>query len=196
LKAEGVGVIKALFVGGRPDLNDAADFIVDGYLVECARGPLPGGNAMTWDWHAARDFGHRHPLVLAGGLSPEKVGEAIAAALPAAIDVSSGCGGVTRAKGCGQGGPADSSRSAQRRSVCTGERIRPVFGPKEIDRMPDREEILVIPHQQLSPEALSGLIEEFVTRDGTDSGYTRGSLAENVHGSPPAGCGAGGDRLR
>jgi uncharacterized protein YheU (UPF0270 family) len=39
---------------------------------------------------------------------------------------------------------------------------------------------LVIPHQQLSVEALSGLIEEFVTRDGTDSGYTRGSLAENV----------------
>jgi uncharacterized protein YheU (UPF0270 family) len=46
--------------------------------------------------------------------------------------------------------------------------------------MPDREEILIIPHQQLSSEALSGLIEEFVTRDGTDSGYTRGSLAENT----------------
>ena len=39
---------------------------------------------------------------------------------------------------------------------------------------------LVIPHKQLSAEALSGLIEEFVTRDGTDSGYTRGSLEENV----------------
>jgi len=46
--------------------------------------------------------------------------------------------------------------------------------------MPDREAMLVIPHRQLSTEALSGLIEEFVTRDGTDSGYTRGSLAENV----------------
>jgi hypothetical protein len=46
--------------------------------------------------------------------------------------------------------------------------------------MPDREEKLVVPHRQLSPAALSGLIEEFVTRDGTDSGYTRGSLAENV----------------
>ena len=39
---------------------------------------------------------------------------------------------------------------------------------------------LVIPHKQLSAEALSGLIEEFVTRDGTDSGYTRGSMEENV----------------
>ena len=40
--------------------------------------------------------------------------------------------------------------------------------------------MLVIPHRQLSGEALDGLIEEFVTRDGTDSGYTRGSLPENV----------------
>jgi len=46
--------------------------------------------------------------------------------------------------------------------------------------MPGCEAMLVVPHRQLSPEALSGLIEEFVTRDGTDSGYTRGSLAENV----------------
>lgn len=46
--------------------------------------------------------------------------------------------------------------------------------------MSDREEMLVIPHRQLSRDALSGLIEEFVTRDGTDSGYTQGSLAENV----------------
>ncbi|WP_372680130.1 YheU family protein [Desulfosarcina sp.] len=46
--------------------------------------------------------------------------------------------------------------------------------------MPDREAMLVIPHRQLSPEALAGLIEEFVTRDGTDSGYTQGSLVENV----------------
>jgi len=46
--------------------------------------------------------------------------------------------------------------------------------------MPDQKNMLVIPHEELSPEALSGLIGEFVTRDGTDSGYTRGSLAENV----------------
>jgi uncharacterized protein YheU (UPF0270 family) len=29
---------------------------------------------------------------------------------------------------------------------------------------------MIIPHSQLSPEALLGLIEEFVTRDGTDYG--------------------------
>jgi len=46
--------------------------------------------------------------------------------------------------------------------------------------MADRGEMLVIPYRQLSAEALRGLIEEFVTRHGTDSGYTRGSLEENV----------------
>lgn len=37
-----------------------------------------------------------------------------------------------------------------------------------------------IPHDQLSPEALRGLIEEFVTRDGTDYGATEASLASKV----------------
>ena len=39
---------------------------------------------------------------------------------------------------------------------------------------------MIIPYEKLSPTALQGLIEEFVTRDGTDSGYTETSLEENV----------------
>ncbi len=58
--------------------------------------------------------------------------------------------------------------------------MQPVLLQKEDDPVPDREEMLIIPHRQLSPEALAGLIEEFVTREGTDSGYTQGSLAQNV----------------
>jgi phosphoribosylanthranilate isomerase len=87
---EGVGVIKALFVDGTPGLNDPGAYRSDAFLVECAKGPLPGGNAMTWDWGAAREFGTRHPLVLAGGLAPDNVADAIGAALPAAVDASSG----------------------------------------------------------------------------------------------------------
>lgn len=34
--------------------------------------------------------------------------------------------------------------------------------------------------RKTKPEALRGLIEEFVTREGTDSGYTQKSLDENV----------------
>jgi uncharacterized protein YheU (UPF0270 family) len=39
---------------------------------------------------------------------------------------------------------------------------------------------VIVPWQELSPEALQGLIEEFVTRDGTDTGYARKSLAADV----------------
>ena len=60
------------------------------YLLECGGGKLPGGNARTWDWAAAREWAVRGPVILAGGLAPENVARAIAAARPAAVDVSSG----------------------------------------------------------------------------------------------------------
>lgn len=37
---------------------------------------------------------------------------------------------------------------------------------------------ILVPAAQLSPEALSGLIEEFATRNGTDYGQREASLAE------------------
>ncbi len=39
---------------------------------------------------------------------------------------------------------------------------------------------MIVPYEKLSREALQGLIEEFVTRDGTDSGYIQKGLAQNV----------------
>ena len=39
---------------------------------------------------------------------------------------------------------------------------------------------MIITHEKLSPEALEGLIEEFVTRDGTDTGYEKKSLENDV----------------
>lgn len=35
---------------------------------------------------------------------------------------------------------------------------------------------MLIPHREISPEALQGLIEEFVTREGTDYGETELTL--------------------
>ncbi len=46
--------------------------------------------------------------------------------------------------------------------------------------MENHHEGIIIPHDNLTEEALYGLIEEFVTREGTDTGYTDGSLEENV----------------
>lgn len=39
---------------------------------------------------------------------------------------------------------------------------------------------MIIPHQQLSPDALQGLIEEFITREGTDYGVQEISLVDKV----------------
>ena len=39
---------------------------------------------------------------------------------------------------------------------------------------------MIVPYDRLSPEALRNLIEEFVSREGTDTGYIKGSLEESV----------------
>jgi len=39
---------------------------------------------------------------------------------------------------------------------------------------------MIIPHQELSPDTLQALVEEFVTRNGTDYGSCETSLAEKV----------------
>lgn len=39
---------------------------------------------------------------------------------------------------------------------------------------------MIIPYEQLSADALDGLIEEYVTRDGTDYGEQEMSLTDRV----------------
>lgn len=39
---------------------------------------------------------------------------------------------------------------------------------------------MIIPHQELSPDTLQALVEEFVTRSGTDYGSNEASLAKKV----------------
>ncbi len=90
LRGENLVVLKALFVSGRPSLALADRYPATACLVEAAGGPLPGGNARTWDWTAAGQVAGAMPTVLAGGLNPENVREAIEAANPDAVDVSSG----------------------------------------------------------------------------------------------------------
>jgi len=77
------------------------------YLAECRRlGSMPrlvladarvkglyGGSGEVADWEALKRYpadGSLPPLVLAGGLTPENVGEAVRAVDPAAVDTASG----------------------------------------------------------------------------------------------------------
>ncbi len=90
IQNEGICVIKALFTHAAPSIDDAGRYPDTPFLVECGKGRLPGGNAMTWNWREVYAFGQRRPLVLAGGLSSETIMTAISEASPDAVDVSSG----------------------------------------------------------------------------------------------------------
>jgi phosphoribosylanthranilate isomerase len=49
-----------------------------------------GGSGQVADWNAARRLSARYPLLLAGGLTPENVADAIAQVKPWGVDVASG----------------------------------------------------------------------------------------------------------
>jgi phosphoribosylanthranilate isomerase len=49
-----------------------------------------GGTGEKFDWQLAREVGQRKPVMIAGGLNAENVGEAIRIARPWGVDVSSG----------------------------------------------------------------------------------------------------------
>ncbi|MCP4104368.1 MAG: phosphoribosylanthranilate isomerase [Desulfobacteraceae bacterium] len=87
---ENLMVVKALFTGREPFLEDVSGYAASAYLAECGKGVLPGGNALVWNWEKARSFGENNPLILAGGLSPDNVSHAVDACMPDAVDVSSG----------------------------------------------------------------------------------------------------------
>ena len=68
-----------------PDVEGNGAVLVD------AHDPVRrGGTGITIDWQAVAPIAARRPVILAGGLKPENVGEAIALARPAGVDVSSG----------------------------------------------------------------------------------------------------------
>ncbi|MGY0694362.1 phosphoribosylanthranilate isomerase [Virgibacillus sp. FSP13] len=66
-------------------------FPCDYYLLDSPKGANRGGNGTTFDWELLREVNlDPEKIILAGGLQPENVQDAIAAARPAGVDVSSG----------------------------------------------------------------------------------------------------------
>jgi len=90
LRKENLNVIKALYVTGDPNIKNAKEYGASSCLVECCPGKLPGGNARSWNWGKSRSFKAGTPLILAGGLTPDNIEEAVLSCTPDAVDISSG----------------------------------------------------------------------------------------------------------
>lgn len=59
-------------------------------LLDTHKSGMYGGTGQTGDWTAALAVAQAFPTVLAGGLTPENVGEAVSQVQPWGVDVSSG----------------------------------------------------------------------------------------------------------
>lgn len=84
-------VIKTLSVRDEDSLLGLGGYPVQAYLLDTFVPEQPGGTGRRFDWHVARravEAGHR--IILAGGLDPDNVAEAIQAVQPYGVDVSSG----------------------------------------------------------------------------------------------------------
>lgn len=91
----GLPVMKAVGVADEGDLAAVFDYslVADQILVD-AKPPknadLPGGNGLSFDWRLVAQRRWLRPWMLAGGLTPDNVAEAIRLTNARQVDVSSG----------------------------------------------------------------------------------------------------------
>jgi phosphoribosylanthranilate isomerase len=86
----GCRVIKALRVRSAADVRAAETYRTDFHLLDAHRRGTAGGTGESFDWELASSRRSQVPLILAGGLTPENVSDAIGIAHPYAVDVASG----------------------------------------------------------------------------------------------------------
>ena len=86
----GVKVIKAVHVSSGADVHGAEAFRTDFHLFDKGGKGAWGGTGESFDWGLLGERRSNVPAILAGGLRPENVAEAISIARPYAVDVASG----------------------------------------------------------------------------------------------------------
>jgi phosphoribosylanthranilate isomerase len=84
-------VIKALRLGQGTAAPEFSSFrSASAFLLDSAASGQYGGSGTTGNWHLARSAAQTQRIILAGGLTPENVAEAIRIVRPYAVDVASG----------------------------------------------------------------------------------------------------------
>jgi phosphoribosylanthranilate isomerase len=89
-RRSGVRVIKAIHVASAADVHGAEAFRTDYHLFDRRADGQWGGTGQSFDWELLRGHRSEIPAILAGGLRPDNVAEAVAIAHPHAVDVASG----------------------------------------------------------------------------------------------------------
>jgi phosphoribosylanthranilate isomerase len=84
-------VIKAVFLRCVEELIALDAYDVRAFLADFREADRYGGTGRRANWGLAARLGKTHPLILAGGLCIENIGEALAAVAPGAVDINSGC---------------------------------------------------------------------------------------------------------
>lgn len=87
---------KAVRIGSAEDVAIAASFAGDRVLVDAKVEGALGGTGRSFDWTLVQKLARERRIVLAGGLRPDNVAQAIARVRPFGVDVASG---VERAPG-------------------------------------------------------------------------------------------------
>ena len=73
-----------------PFLKSVPESASPALLIDAAVKGVYGGSGVTADWSAAAELAKKYPLLLAGGLTPENVADAVRQVKPWGVDVASG----------------------------------------------------------------------------------------------------------
>jgi phosphoribosylanthranilate isomerase len=81
---------KAVRIAAASDVNDARSVAGERLLVDAKVDGELGGTGQTFEWTLVRELAVARPVIVAGGLTPDNVADAVRVIGPFGIDVASG----------------------------------------------------------------------------------------------------------